>query len=101
MDTCEGTLDCSAAVSKRCSAISYIGKPTKRQYTGYPVKGTDLCARHAKQAMAKLLTSKRKRETDHIEDNEQCLPQPFCPPAKRLSIETPGGKKVVTSSAPM
>jgi hypothetical protein len=42
--------------------------------------------------MAKLLTSKRKRETPDI--------QPFCPPAKRLAIETPGGKKVVASSAP-
>jgi hypothetical protein len=52
----------------------------------------------SKQAMAKLLTSKRKRETDHIEDNEQCLPRPL--PAKRLAIETPGGKKVVASSAP-
>jgi hypothetical protein len=54
-----------------------------------------------KASNGKLLTSKRKRETDHIKDNEQCLPQPLCPPAERLAIETPGGKqKVVASSAP-
>jgi hypothetical protein len=39
LKACEETLDCSAAVSKRCSAISCIGKPTERQCTGYPVKG--------------------------------------------------------------
>jgi hypothetical protein len=74
LKACEETLDCSAAVSKRCSAISCIGKPTERQCTGYPVKGTDLCARHTKSAMAKILTSKamaklptskRKRETQN------------------------------------
>jgi hypothetical protein len=45
LKACEETLDCSAAVSKRYSAISCIGKPTERQCTGYPVKGVDLCAR--------------------------------------------------------
>jgi hypothetical protein len=62
LKACEETLDCSAAVSKQCSARSSIGKPTERQCTGFSVKGTDLCARHTKQAMAKLVTSKRKRE---------------------------------------
>jgi hypothetical protein len=31
LKTCEDTLDCSAAVSNRCSARSCIGKPTERQ----------------------------------------------------------------------
>jgi hypothetical protein len=74
LKACEETLDYSTAVTKRCSAISCIGKPTERQCTGCPVKGTDLCARHTKSAMAKLLTSKamanlltskRKRETQN------------------------------------
>jgi hypothetical protein len=43
------TLDDSSFVaSKRCSAMSHSGKGNERQCTGYPVKGTELCARHTR-----------------------------------------------------
>ena len=58
------TLDDSSSVaSKQCSAISNLGKSNARQCSGYPVKGTELSARHTKSALAKqVLALKKKRE---------------------------------------
>ncbi len=62
------TLDDSSDVAlKRCGVYSarnyYIGKSNERQCSGYPVKGTELCASHTKSALAKQVRAlKRKRE---------------------------------------
>ncbi len=45
--------DSSSVASKQCSAINCIGRSNERQCTCYPVKGTALCGRHTKSALAK------------------------------------------------
>jgi hypothetical protein len=55
--------DSSSGASNRCSAMSHSGKSNERQCTGHTVKGTELCARHTKSALAKQVRAlKRKRE---------------------------------------
>ena len=55
--------DSSSGAPNRCSAMSHSGKSNERQCTGHPVKGTELCARHTKSALAKQVRAlKRKRE---------------------------------------
>jgi hypothetical protein len=59
------TLDESSSDAlKRCSAMSHSGKGNERQCTGYPVKGTELCARHTKSALAKQVRASMKRERE-------------------------------------